>query len=327
MPTAREIPVRVLKEVEAVFGYPVADEGLRSALLASWESDVKDDATFEEIFGFFAAGAVAWLAEGNPAPPPEVAANAASGKRLELDDDDDEDELTPETPALVACHFCGLLAIQLMPVPRPARTWLADLNVPLAGQGPAPIYLWYDGPFPEAAVYASEEERQAVRRLIRDLQNAAVDEDQAAMTKIAGQLRDKHPRAFAVEHANLLKKNCLPAPLRKPPADIKLTDAAGARIWGAYRAFLPAGRVLIGRAAGKRSERLTAPEAKALVDLGASDKSWPPALLAGLLGPALAGDQAAAKKAAEAIQKSRAGVPLTQRWAALVAGGEGPFAG
>ncbi|MES1209313.1 MAG: hypothetical protein ABUS79_25525 [Pseudomonadota bacterium] len=323
MSSLEETAARVLREVENAFGYPVADEELRTQLLSTWESDVEDDLAFEEIFGLFISSSIAWTAEGHAGPNPERAANAASRARLGDDDDDtDDEEVTPETPELVARHFSGLLTIESVPMPRPRRDWLADLNA----TGRAPVYLWFDGPFPEGAIFSSEAERQVVRKLIRGLQKAAAVEDEAALNKLATELRDKHPRAFAVEQAALIKKDALPPAFRKPPPDAELTDAAGARLWRAYRAFLPAGRVLIQRAAGQRGAKLTAAEAKAPGQVAAADAAWAPAILSGLVAPALSGDMAAASKAAEAIVTSDAGVPLTRRWAKLVAAGEGPFA-
>jgi hypothetical protein len=201
-------------------------------------------------------------------------------------------------------------------VQRVPEHWLADVNPRGKGKAPAPIYKSKPSGAPEGAVFSSVAELVSWRKLLGKLKSAEAGEDVAAMKRLGTELQKKHPRAFALDFQRLAKLNLLVPELRKPVPDPTFSDTEGARIWSAYRAFLPIGRVLVARASGQSA-----------AESADDGEAWPPAILLRLLGPALSGAEREARAVAQKILKVGSGVPLTRRWAVLVTEKQGPLAG
>jgi hypothetical protein len=77
--------------------------------------------------------------------------------------------------------------------------------------------------------------------------------------------------------------------------------------------------VLIARAGGDKGAKLSAEHAKAAVALAGEDEKFAPYALAKLLGLALSGDMEQATAFAKEIREKELGVPLTRRWADMIA--------
>lgn len=314
----------LLARVKEAFGYPLSDATVTDHLLEEWREEAQGCMP-DEVFGYFIARSVHWAAEAQAGQRPEQAAREAQCARLERPLP--ETPLDAEVPEVVARHFCGLLSLRVEHVQRIAEHWLVDVNPRAKDQGPSPIYKWRPTGSPEGAVFDSVAEWTSWRKLVGKLENAEADENRAGVKRLGAELRKTHPRAFAVDFARLSNDGLLGAELRTPVPDATFSDEAGARLWATYRAFLPIGRVLIARAAGERRAKLTAAEVKVCVGLfkAKPNDDWPPALLLGLLAHALSGAKAEASALAKKLLKDKSAVPLTRRWATLVAEQKGPF--
>lgn len=103
-------------------------------------------------------------------------------------------------------------------------------------------------------------------------------------------------------------------------------DNDGKRLIEAYQRMLPIARVLIARCAGDRHARLSVED---FDDAMAFDHrqggDYPPAMMLRLLASVLSQTDTA-KHFAQVILEETRGVPLTRRWAELVASDSGPFA-
>jgi hypothetical protein len=321
--TAAKAPEKeILKIVEAAFGYPLADPAVRDYLLGGWAEELEDTALVE-VFGDFIARSVNWTAEGHPGRRPDEEAREAQFARIKRPLP--KEPIEPEPPEVVARHLAGLLSIDVNYVKHVEEHWLVDL-APGAKRGvSAPVYKWKPAGHPEGAVFESAAALAAWKKAVDKLESAEADENETAMRRIGTELRQKFPRAFALEFERLLKDNLLVPELRKPVPDDKFTDEAGERIWSGYRALLPVGRVLVARADGDKSARLSAAEAKVCAAVADTGGDSPPAILMRLFCPALSGAVKEAMMYAKEVAKKELGVPLTQRWASLILEQKGPF--
>ncbi len=144
--------------------------------------------------------------------------------------------------------------------------------------------------------------------------------NESALQELLEEFIGKYPRAAAWFSKKLAEHGYEPKAPPKP-----FPDPAAPRLLAAYRAFLPVASVLLALAAGE-APSLAAKDAKAALAAADKDPAYPPNVLLRLLSMALSGDLAGATKFATQIKKEKLGVPLTQRWAELVASRGGPFA-
>ncbi|MGD0248958.1 MAG: hypothetical protein ABSB75_07900 [Candidatus Limnocylindrales bacterium] len=307
----KDVQRRVFERVEEALGYPLfAHSTLMDSLLEVHTEYDTPESNFEDLI----APNVHWQGEGFSGDyheDPEFAALL-------------EDEQSAD---ILARHFAGLFAFAFGPTTNERHyILLADLNARSDGlECPAyrqatdeigdpirgSLLPWY--------VFASPAEEAEASLIFHGIRFPDDETDIATIQGEADQLIARFPRT-----ASAYKEVIETFGATVPAGPASFADPDGERLMRAHDALLPIADALVARSKGEVASLDGAAEAKcaAVADL---EGGFPPAIMVGLLTPALSGKSESAKLIGREILDRNLGVALTRTWARKVLGDEHPF--
>jgi hypothetical protein len=304
-------------KVEQAFGYPLRD---KAEIVEYFENylAINRNVAPAEVFAAYIGDNVHWQGEFQEGESPLPRAVVEQFARLGLMNPPPP---APQPPEIAAKHFSGLFTFKpgFAFGSRERGSWSADLNPREDGLN-LPVYFhtktmqvcrWY--------IFRSPRELNACNDLFREVKNTR-EENPNKHAKLVAQLVKEYPRVCRLLSEWFGKHG---VPVDDLPTSFP--DDGSVRLFEAYDALLPAAKVLFERSEGKSGAKVAAAAAKQCIAVGAGAPNYAPALLAALLGPALAGDLKHAQEVARKIMNENLGVALTQRWAKRVMNHEPPF--